>query len=171
MRVCSTAGEGALHCEPYGASFLGHHAKPGKLAFYHAVPCITPVKCIHPRGISHGFDAVGRAPVGAQACRNFVQLCLEGYYDSTIFHRIIKDYLVQGGDPTGSGDCEVAWDLEVVRWHVRSTRVLRRPSHQLHCIDRMRGKVMHGECTDSRGPRAGSAQRGAHPGGCAWLCT
>ena len=36
-----------------------------------------------------------------QAVRNFVQLCLEGYYDGTIFHRMIKDFLVQGGDPTG----------------------------------------------------------------------
>jgi hypothetical protein len=29
-----------------------------------------------------------------QAVRNFVQLCLEGYYEDTIFHRVIKDYLV-----------------------------------------------------------------------------
>ncbi|KAG9451798.1 hypothetical protein H6P81_004702 [Aristolochia fimbriata] len=35
--------------------------------------------------------------------RNFVQLCLENYYDNTIFHRVIKSFLVQGGDPTGSG--------------------------------------------------------------------
>lgn len=38
-----------------------------------------------------------------KAVRNFVQLCLEGYYDNTIFHRIIKDFIVQAGDPTGSG--------------------------------------------------------------------
>uniref|UniRef100_A0A5B7BEZ3 Putative peptidyl-prolyl cis-trans isomerase CYP57 n=1 Tax=Davidia involucrata TaxID=16924 RepID=A0A5B7BEZ3_DAVIN len=38
-----------------------------------------------------------------KAVRNFVQLCLEGYYDNTIFHRIIKSFLVQAGDPTGSG--------------------------------------------------------------------
>ena len=38
-----------------------------------------------------------------KAVRNFVQLCLEGYYDKTIFHRIIKGFLVQGGDPTGTG--------------------------------------------------------------------
>ncbi|KAK4796350.1 hypothetical protein SAY86_028676 [Trapa natans] len=38
-----------------------------------------------------------------KAVRNFVQLCLEGYYDNTIFHRIIKEFLIQGGDPTGSG--------------------------------------------------------------------
>ncbi|CAN4076768.1 unnamed protein product [Withania somnifera] len=38
-----------------------------------------------------------------KAVRNFVQLCLEGYYDNTIFHRVIKSFLVQGGDPTGTG--------------------------------------------------------------------
>ncbi|PFX30171.1 Peptidyl-prolyl cis-trans isomerase CWC27-like [Stylophora pistillata] len=38
-----------------------------------------------------------------KTCRNFVQLCLEGYYDDTIFHRIIKGFCVQGGDPTGTG--------------------------------------------------------------------
>ncbi|PPS07693.1 hypothetical protein GOBAR_AA12952 [Gossypium barbadense] len=38
-----------------------------------------------------------------KAVRNFVQLCLEGYFDNTTFHRIIKGFLVQGGDPTGSG--------------------------------------------------------------------
>lgn len=38
-----------------------------------------------------------------KACRNFVQLCLEGYYIDTIFHRIVKDFIVQGGDPTGTG--------------------------------------------------------------------
>ncbi|MQL94235.1 hypothetical protein Taro_026887 [Colocasia esculenta] len=37
------------------------------------------------------------------ATRNFVQLCLEGYYDRTLFHRVIKSFMVQGGDPTGTG--------------------------------------------------------------------
>eukprot|EP00740_Mantoniella_antarctica_P007315 CAMPEP_0181351108 /NCGR_PEP_ID=MMETSP1106-20121128/1616_1 /TAXON_ID=81844 /ORGANISM="Mantoniella antarctica, Strain SL-175" /LENGTH=312 /DNA_ID=CAMNT_0023463611 /DNA_START=149 /DNA_END=1084 /DNA_ORIENTATION=+ len=37
------------------------------------------------------------------ACRNFVQLCLEGYYEGCIFHRIIKEFMIQAGDPTGTG--------------------------------------------------------------------
>jgi cyclophilin family peptidyl-prolyl cis-trans isomerase len=42
-----------------------------------------------------------------KACRNFIQNCLEGYYNGTIFHRIIPDFLIQTGDPTGSGlTCE-----------------------------------------------------------------
>ncbi|XP_076392747.1 spliceosome-associated protein CWC27 homolog [Megachile rotundata] len=39
-----------------------------------------------------------------KACRNFIQLCMEGYYDNTIFHRIIKGFIAQGGDPTGTGE-------------------------------------------------------------------
>lgn len=39
----------------------------------------------------------------AQAVRNFVQLCMEGYYDGTVFHRILKDFMAQGGDASGSG--------------------------------------------------------------------
>ncbi|XP_069128326.1 spliceosome-associated protein CWC27 homolog [Argopecten irradians] len=39
-----------------------------------------------------------------KACRNFVQLCMEGYYNGTTFHRVVKDFIVQGGDPTGTGE-------------------------------------------------------------------
>lgn len=38
-----------------------------------------------------------------KACRNFVQLCMEGYYDDTPIHRIIPKFIVQAGDPTGTG--------------------------------------------------------------------
>ncbi|TRY55018.1 hypothetical protein DNTS_020755 [Danionella cerebrum] len=36
-------------------------------------------------------------------CKNFAELGRRGYFNTTKFHRIIKDFMVQGGDPTGTG--------------------------------------------------------------------
>lgn len=41
--------------------------------------------------------------VAPKAVHNFVELSKQGYYDGIIFHRVIKDFMIQGGDPTGTG--------------------------------------------------------------------
>lgn len=41
--------------------------------------------------------------IAPKACENFVGLVDKGYYNGLIFHRVIKGFMIQGGDPTGTG--------------------------------------------------------------------
>ena len=41
--------------------------------------------------------------VAPKTVKNFVELAEKGYYNGVIFHRIIRDFMIQGGDPTGTG--------------------------------------------------------------------
>ena len=49
---------------------------------------------------------------------NFVNLALRGYYDNTVFHRAIENFMIQGGDPTGTGQGTPGYltDDEFVDW-------------------------------------------------------
>ncbi|KAF2098389.1 peptidyl-prolyl cis-trans isomerase ppi1 [Rhizodiscina lignyota] len=38
-----------------------------------------------------------------KTCKNFAELAERGYYNNTVFHRIIPSFMIQGGDPTGTG--------------------------------------------------------------------
>lgn len=53
---------------------------------------------------NHGVLNVKLFPeIAPRTVANFVALSKDGYYDGIIFHRIIKDFMIQGGDPTGTG--------------------------------------------------------------------
>jgi len=41
--------------------------------------------------------------VAPRACENFIGLVEKGYYNGLVFHRVIKGFMLQGGDPTGIG--------------------------------------------------------------------
>ncbi|MBM3201656.1 MAG: peptidylprolyl isomerase [Chlamydiae bacterium] len=49
------------------------------------------------------FEVSLMPEVAPKAVENFVGLAKQGYYDGLVFHRVIRDFMIQGGDPTGTG--------------------------------------------------------------------
>lgn len=43
------------------------------------------------------------AKLAPKTVKNFVELAKKGYYNGVLFHRVIPDFMIQGGDPTGTG--------------------------------------------------------------------
>jgi cyclophilin family peptidyl-prolyl cis-trans isomerase len=52
---------------------------------------------------SLGIIDLELSPLTPLATENFVKLAESGYYDGVIFHRVIEGFMIQGGDPTGTG--------------------------------------------------------------------
>lgn len=74
---------------------------------------------------SHGTMSVEFYPEDApETVNNFVSLAREGYYDGTPIHRIVKGFVIQGGDPTGTGSGGPGFkfkDEKIVRDYERGT--------------------------------------------------
>ena len=53
---------------------------------------------------NHGQIEIELFDEGApKTVENFLKLARDGFYDDVIFHRVIPDFMIQGGDPTGTG--------------------------------------------------------------------
>ncbi len=98
-----TSAESSTVAEATTAAEVG---EPSKLAALYEVPYGQPIVSIATKiGDDELSDMVlALDPTSApNTVANFITLAKEGYYDGLIFHRIIKDFMIQGGDPTGTG--------------------------------------------------------------------
>ena len=92
---------------PTGSRPLSEIEPADRNAYYNTAPAME----IDPK---KDYVAVIRTDVGditidlfeddtPNTVNNFVLLALNGFYDGTTFHRVIEDFMAQGGDPTGTG--------------------------------------------------------------------
>jgi cyclophilin family peptidyl-prolyl cis-trans isomerase len=62
---------------------------------------------------NHGAIELELFPENApKTVDNFVKLARDGFYDGVIFHRVIPDFMIQGGDPTGTGSGGPGYSFE-----------------------------------------------------------
>lgn len=86
---------------------------------------------------------------------NFLKLAKEGYYDGTLFHRVIKDFMVQGGDPdsrgasasqrlgTGGPDYTIEAEIKPGLWHKRGALAAARQGDEVNPDRRSSGSQFY----------------------------
>ncbi len=60
----------------------------------------------------HTFKAELYPELAPESVGNFVELAKSGFYDDLIFHRVIPGFMIQGGDPTGTGMGGPGWHIK-----------------------------------------------------------
>ena len=58
------------------------------------------------------MKAVLYPEIAPKTVENFIKLVKDGFYNGTIFHRVIPGFMIQGGDPTGTGMGGPGWHIE-----------------------------------------------------------
>ena len=76
--------------------------------------------------------------VAPNTCANFEKLVKEGFYDGIIFHRVINGFMIQGGDPTGTG---TGGSKETIKGEFKSNGVTNNLSHTRGTISMARTNI------------------------------
>ncbi len=71
-------------------------------------------------------------------CANFEKLVKEGFYDGIIFHRVIAGFMIQGGDPTGTG---MGGSPDTIKGEFKSNGVTNNLSHSRGAVSMARTQV------------------------------
>ena len=67
-----------------------------------AAPSVKPATAIFITNMGN-FEVKLATKDAPKTCANFIQLAKQGFYKNIIFHRVIDGFMIQGGDPTGTG--------------------------------------------------------------------
>jgi cyclophilin family peptidyl-prolyl cis-trans isomerase len=110
--ACSTAGSSPSAAPTASPSAAAPSAAASQAASQASSGCPTAAPQPMPGGqtdvvtieTSKGpIEITVEADLGPLAAENFVDLAACGFYDGTVFHRVVPGFVIQGGDPTGSG--------------------------------------------------------------------
>ena len=70
---------------------------------------------------NHGNISFDLLPdLAPETVRNFVKLAKEGFYDGTLFHRVIPGFMIQGGDPNTKTDNKGSWGMGGPGYNVKA---------------------------------------------------
>ena len=86
-----------------------YHQTRGDVRIFRSLPRMTNATM----QTNHGTIEIELFPDDApKTVENFTKLAGEGFYDGIIFHRVIEDFMIQGGDPTGTGSGGPGYQFE-----------------------------------------------------------